>query len=608
MPQVNEHRSFLVRIPSARNLKRAIVLVWKAAPRWTCLNFVLVGLQAGMPLLQLYLMKLMVDAVTAGIAAPEKTVALRQALILIGLTGGVALAAMFLASIAKATAQTQTDIVTDHVQDMLHGKSVDLDLEYYEDYRFYDTLHRAQQEAPFRPTRIVNGLTQVVQNGVSLFGIAVLLFSCHWGIAAILFLAMLPDVFVRLKFADKMYAWKSKRSVNDRIAGYWNWVLTGETHAKEIRMSDLGGTFTQRFRDVRRQLREERVGIAFSQTVAELGAQAAAIIAIFGSLAFIAYRTVQGIMTLGDMVMYYQAFQRGQGYLRETLGGMADLYENNLFLCNFYDFLDLKPTISEPHPAIPVPKPIKDGIVFEHVSFRYPTGAGMVLKDINLTIRPGQVVAFVGENGSGKTTLAKLLCRLYEPSAGAITVDGIDLRCIESKALRREIGIIFQDYARYEMTARENIWAGNIRLPLKDEKIIEAARRSGAHAVMAGLPQGYDTALGKRFEHGAELSVGQWQKVALARAFLRDAQIIVLDEPTSSMDAKAEYAVFKNFRQLVTGRTGILISHRFSSIRMADRIYVLQGGKIIEEGSHQELIRCGGTYAQLFEIQAQFYR
>jgi ATP-binding cassette, subfamily B, bacterial len=600
--------SLFWRIPRAQHLKRAIALVWKAAPRWTFLNFVLVGLQAGMPLLQLYLMKLMVDAVTAGIAAPEKKVALSRALLLICLTGGAALAAMFLASIAKVTAQAQTDIVTDHVQDMLHAKSVDLDLEYYEDYRFYDTLHRAQQEAPFRPTRIVNGLVQVAQNGVSLLGIAALLFTCHWGIAAILFSAMIPDVLVRLKFADKMYAWKSKMSVKDRIAGYLNWVLTGETHAKEIRMYDLGPTFTQRFREVRQQLREERVGLALRQGVAELVAQTAAIIAIFGSLAFIAYRTVQGAMTLGDMVMYYQAFQRGQGYLRETLGGMADLYENNLFLSNFYDFLDLKPTIIEPRPPIPVPKPIRSGIVFDHVSFRYPTGAGMVLNDINLTIRPGQVVAFVGENGSGKTTLAKLLCRLYDPTSGSITVDGIDLRSVERKALRSEIGIIFQDYAHYEMTARENIWTGNIRLPLKDEKIVEAAKRSGAHDIMTGLPQGYDTTLGKRFEHGAELSVGQWQKVALARAFLRDAQIIVLDEPTSSMDAKAEYAVFKNFRQLVSDRTGILISHRFSSIRMADHIYVLKGGKIIEEGSHEELIGCGGTYAQLFEIQAQFYR
>ena len=600
--------SLLWRIPRSQHLKRAIALVWKAAPRWTFLNFVLVGLQAGMPLLQLYLMKLMVDAVTAGIAAPEKKVALSRALLLICLTGGAALAAMFLASVAKVTAQAQTDIVTDHVQDMLHAKSVDLDLAYYEDYRFYDTLHRAQQEAPFRPTRIVNGLVQVAQNGVSLLGIATLLFTCHWGIAAILFSAMIPDVLVRMRFADKMYAWKSKRSVNDRIAGYLNWVLTGETHAKEIRMYDLGPTFTQRFREVRQQLREERVGIAFGQAVAELGAQTAAIIAIFGSLAFIAYRTVQGTMTLGDMVMYYQAFQRGQGYLRETLGGIADLYENNLFLSNFYDFLDLKPTIIEPHPSVPVPKPIRSGVVFDHVSFRYPTGAGMVLNDISLTLRPGQVVAFVGENGSGKTTLAKLLCRLYDPTAGGITVDGIDFRFIESKALRKEIGIIFQDYAHYEMTARENIWTGNIRLGLKDEKIIEAAKRSGAHEILTGLPQGYDTPLGKRFEHGAELSVGQWQKVALARAFLRDSQIIVLDEPTSSMDAKAEYAIFKNFRELVSDRTGILISHRFSSIRMADHIYVLNGGKIIEEGSHEELISCGGTYSQLFEIQAQFYR
>jgi ATP-binding cassette subfamily B protein len=251
---------------------------------------------------------------------------------------------------------------------------------------------------------------------------------------------------------------------------------------------------------------------------------------------------------------------------------------------------------------------MQTGIVLSHVGFQYPTGARKVLEDVSLAIRPGEVVALVGENGSGKTTLVKLLCRLYDPTGGTITLDGVDLRRFEPAALRREFSVLFQDYAQYHLTARENIWFGNTALPPDHERIVAAARDSGADDVIRGLPKGYDTVLGKLFEQGEELSIGEWQKVALSRAFLRDAQILVLDEPTSSLDAKAEQAVFENFRKLASGRTAILISHRFSTVRMADRIYVLQEGRIIEGGTHEELIRSGGTYAHLFETQARQYR
>jgi ATP-binding cassette subfamily B protein len=290
------------------------------------------------------------------------------------------------------------------------------------------------------------------------------------------------------------------------------------------------------------------------------------------------------------------------------LSGLAGLYEDNLFLSNLYEFLDLKRKVIEPAHGSPIPQPMKTGVVFDHVGFRYPTGSRKVLEDISLVIRPGEVVALVGENGSGKTTLIKLLCRLYDPVDGNITLDGTDLRQFETTALRRNISVILQDYAKYHLSARENIWFGNTALAPDHERIVAAARQAGADDLIAALPHGYETILGKRFEDGEELSIGEWQKVALARAFLRDAQIIVLDEPTSSMDAKAEYAVFQNFRQLAAGRTAILISHRFSTVRMADRIYVLKDGSITEGGTHEELIHRGGTYARLFETQAQYYR
>jgi ATP-binding cassette, subfamily B, bacterial len=311
---------------------------------------------------------------------------------------------------------------------------------------------------------------------------------------------------------------------------------------------------------------------------------------------------------VGDLVMYYQAFQRVQGFLQGILSSLTGLYADNLFLSNLYEFLDLKRTVAEPAVARPVPQPMRVGIVFDHVSFQYPGGTRKAIEDVSLVIRPGEVVALVGENGSGKTTLIKLLCRLYDPTGGSITLDGIDLRQFETHALRREIAIIFQNYAHYHLSAEENIWLGNASLPPDRERVAAAARRSGADEVIRGLPRGYDTILGKRFADGEELSVGEWQKVALARAFMRDAQILVLDEPTSSMDAKAEYEVFQNFRKLVAGRSAILISHRFSTVRMADRIHVLQHGRVIEGGSHDELIRAGGTYARLFEMQARHYR
>jgi ATP-binding cassette subfamily B protein len=454
----------------------------------------------------------------------------------------------------------------------------------------------------------VNGLAQIGQNGISLLAIAALLLSFHWIIVVILFIAVISGTAVRLIYTGKMYRWQREQTSTERQAGYLNWMLTNSSHAKEIRLFDLGPLFVRRFRDVRRKLRKGRLAITRRRSIADFVAQSFATVAIYGSYAYVAYQTIGGKITLGDLVMSYQAFQRVQGFLQGILGSLAGLYEDNLFLSNLYEFLDLKRTVIEPIHARPVPQPMQRGIVLNHVSFQYPAGARKVIDDISLTIRPGEVVALVGENGSGKTTLIKLLCRLYDPTGGTITIDGVDLRQFGTKALRHEIAIIFQDYVHYHLTARENIWFGNTALPPGHERVIAAARRSGADGVISALPRGYDTILGKWLEDGEELSIGEWQKVALARAFMRDAQIIVLDEPTSSMDAKAEYEVFQSFRRLVSGRTAILISHRFSTVRMADRIYVLKHGSVIEGGTHEELVRAGGTYARLFEMQAQHYR
>jgi len=591
----------------ALRLDRAVGFVWHAGPGWTMASLALVAIQGALPLLALYLMKLMVDAVTFSLGAPDRLTAFRHVAVLIGLAAGVALLKALCQMIAGLVKEGQTLAVTDHMYDVLHAKSMEVDLEYYENPQHLDTLHRAQQEGPYRPTRVINGLVGLGQSGISLLAMAGLLFSFHWALALVLFAAAVPGVLVRLKYSGELYRWQRQRTQTERKANYFNWLLTGDVHAKEVRLFNLGNLFKDRAGDLRKRLRHEKLEIARRSAMAELVAQASAVLAVFGSLAFIAYRTVFGVITLGDMVMYFQAFQRGLTYLREILGGLAGLYEDNLFLTNFYEFLDLEPKVKEPLHPHPVPRPIKKGLTFEHVTFQYPAGNRKVLDDISLSIAPGEVVALVGENGSGKTTLVKLLCRLYDPVGGTIALDGMDLSLFETTALRREITAIFQDYVKYHLTARENIWFGNIDLSPEHRQVEAAGRHAGVDALISGLPKGYATILGKWFEEGEELSAGQWQKVALARAFLRDAQIMILDEPTSYLDAKSEYEVFKELRQILEGRSAILVSHRFSTVRMADRIFVLDDGRLTERGTHEELVRLGGKYAHLFERQSRYY-
>jgi ATP-binding cassette subfamily B protein len=601
----NENKGF--RSLEQLRIGKALRLVWQSSPVWTIASSSLIIIQGTLPLLALYLMKLVIDAVTAGIASPDKVEAFRHVMFLIAIAGVVALLNALLKSVSGLVMEQQSQLVSDYMNSTIHAKSIKVDMEFYENPKYYDTLHRAQKEGPYRPGRIVRGLVQVGQNIISLIAIAGLLISFHWGVSLLLFVTVLPGIIVRMKYSHIMYDWQRKRTSYERRAAYFHWMLTGEEHAKEIRLFDLGTLFIKRFQELRRQLRRERFGIAYKRAIAEMAMQTFAAIAVFASYLFIAYRTVQGMITMGDLVMYFQAFQRGQNFLRGLLNSLAGLYEDNLFLKNLYEFLDLEQKVIEPSSPSPVPSPMKTGIEFNRASFQYPTGERRVLKDISLTIKPGQVVALVGENGSGKTTLVKLLCRLYDPVSGNITIDDVELKKFNTKELRREISVIFQDYVRYHLTARENIWFGNIALPDNHERIKIAAQQSGIDGVISGLKNGYETALGKWFEDGEELSIGEWQKIALARAFLRDSQVIILDEPTSSMDAKTEYEIFSNFRELARGRSAIIISHRFSTVRMADRIYVLSDGSIIENGSHEELVRLGGKYARMFEMQAELY-
>jgi len=591
------------------NITWALRLVWKCGRGLACASICLVIVNGALPLAGLYTLKLVVDVVAKGISSSNGSAVFGEVAFLIALLGGIYILEDMLRKITSYVNTKQAEIVTDRMHDMLHKKSIEIDLAYYEDSNYYDTLYRAQEEAPYRPIRIVNNLLQLCQSGVSLIAIIGLLVSIHWSVPVFLVCAALPGLFVSFCYSAKYFSWQRQKTSSERQAGYFNWMLSRDAHAKEIRLFDLGGIFAERFRILREEIRRERLQLLAKRSMAELSAELAPLVATFGLYIFLAHKALQGFMTLGDLIMFFQAAQRARTFCNDCFRNVAGLYENNLFLSNVQEFLSLTPKISDPVRPIPVPAPLQHGIVFENVSFQYPNSERTVLDRVNLTIKAGEHIALVGENGAGKTTLIKLLCRLYDPTAGSIKFDGVDLKDIGLKDLRKEISVVFQDYARYHQTARDNIWFGNVELPPEESLIVEAARLAGADEVIRKLGNGgYGTMLGKWFENGAELSIGEWQKIALARAFLRRSQIIVLDEPTSFMDPKSEYEVFERFNRLVSHKTAIIVSHRLSTVKMVDRIYVLEHGKIAESGTHDELIRLSGKYAYLFDRQAQNYR
>lgn len=589
-------------------VRLALHHVWQSGPGLMIGSSILLLVQGLLPLLTLYVTKLVVDAVTAGVAAPDKAEAFKTVLRAIALAGGTALLSAVLSSVSAIVRELQQIAFADHMQDIILRRSVELDLEYYENASYYDALHRAQQGGASRPVAIVHRLVEIAQNVVSLVAVAALLTALHWSIGLILIAATIPGVFVRLKYSERFYAWVRDRSPSERLAAYFQFLLSTAAAAKEIRIFGLGPFFIDRHRELRSQLRNEKIRLTTALSIKELITQGVGAVGMFVVFAILCLRAIHGYMSLGDIVMYFQGIQRGIGYLRSVLGSLTMLYEDCLFLSYLAEFFALKKTVVEPTDPSPMPRPICQGIVFDRVGFQYSAQGKMVLKDVSLTIKPGETVALVGENGAGKTTLIKLLCRLYDPTHGSISIDGKDLRKFATADVRREVCPIFQDFLQFSLTVDENIRLGDIEAPIDREGVVLAARQTGAESFIERLPDSYQTLLGRMFEGGQELSVGQWQRLALARALFRKGQIIVLDEPTSSQDARSEYEFFENFRQLARDRIAVIISHRFSTVRMADRIFVLNDGTIIESGSHDELIEQKGVYAGLFHLQAKAWQ
>jgi len=587
---------------------QAVRFVWRTN-RWATVGLGLLTLGGALlPASQAWVGKLIVDGVVASIQTGQDAEQVRKVFIYLFLELGLFLLSAAFNHGRRLIQQLIQLQLANRIRAEIIGKALTLDLAYFEDSDFYDRLQNARREGGYKPVELINDTFLIVQNSITLISFALLMLRFSPWLVVVLLATSIPSFIAETRYSERGFRLLTRRAPETRQVNYLSRLLTEDTAVKEIKLFNLGGTLLNRYTTLFDKFFEEDKSLALRRASAGFGLGLIATLGFYGSYAWIVWYTVQGKISLGDMTLYLAIFRQGQSTFQSILSAVDNIYENNLFMANFFEFLCLEPLMKISGPKRKLSLPLRGGIEFRDVGFRYPDSEEWALRGVNLIIRPGEKIALVGHNGAGKTTLIKLLSRLYDPTEGSILIDDIDIRDLDPLELQQRIGVIFQDFVRYHLPVRENIGFGQIDAMDDIERIAAAARKSGAQAVVEELPEGYETMLGRWFHDGHELSLGQWQKVALARAFMRDAEILVLDEPTASVDARAEYEIFQNFKALTEGKMAILISHRFSTVRMADRIAVIQEGRIAELGTHDELLSRAGTYAELFSMQAEGYR
>jgi len=594
---------------AALNVRRAFGLVWEAHRPSTVAMAGCTLIGALLPAGQAWVAKLIVDAVVGAINGRVGSQAGLQAVLpLLGMEFGLLLLQSVVSqgrSLAEHVLHSRLNL---SINTRIIRKALDLDLAHFENAEFYDKLQNARREADWRGLQIMNSGFYLVQNSITLISFAALLLRFSPLLAAVLFLATIPAFLAQSRYAELNFRVISWRAPEARKLAYLEHLLTDYSAVKEVKLFGLGGPLLGRYADLFWKFLREDQAIAQKRSLASLGWGLLATLTYYFSYAWIVWRAAGGAITLGDMTLYLAVFRSSQNTFESIFNGLGELYENGLFMSNLFAFLALAPQMSTATTARRSASPGARGVEFRGVSFRYEGHETWALRDVNLTIRPREKIALVGPNGAGKTTMIKLLTRLYDPTEGEILFDGVDLREYDPVELRRRIGVIFQDFVHYHLSAAENVGFGQVEALDDRPRIQAASRKSGADEVIEALPEGYETTLGRWFFGGRELSGGEWQKVALGRAFMRECDLLVLDEPTASLDAENELRVFQQFRALTEERMAVIISHRFSTVRMADRIYVLDEGRVIEQGTHAELLALGGTYARLFTLQAESYR